>query len=169
MIPMALSMSNRQVRIQEPAVRRLFEAIAKWVECYRYAISLRNELVQCGADEVAQIAHDLRMSPRELVTLASKGLHAAEQLPRMLLALGVDPAKLANDDPALMGDMRRSCITCGYKGRCEHEFAAGTAARHYQAFCPNALSLDALFADRRGLVCECHREEHRRLSPSCDR
>jgi hypothetical protein len=125
----------------EPSV----DAIANSVKKYRYAAGLRNELARCGREEVARTARDLGLSPRELVRLASKGPHAADQLPKLLLALGVDPKNLASDDSAMMRDLQRLCITCVHKNRCEHELAAGTAARNYRSFCPNAISLAALF------------------------
>jgi transcriptional regulator with XRE-family HTH domain len=119
-------------------------AIANWVKKYRYASGLRDELARCGSDEVARAAHDLGVSPRELVHLASKGPHAADLLQKLLNALGVDPKALAFEDPATMRDLQRLCITCGHKNQCEHELAAGTAAQNYKSFCPNAYTLDVL-------------------------
>ena len=65
-----------------------------------------------------------------------------------LRALGVDAKKLAKDDPVVMRDLQRLCISCGDKSRCRHELEAGTAASHYHEFCPNAVTFDALFAGR---------------------
>jgi hypothetical protein len=132
-----------------PTLEPILDAIANWVKKYRYAVGLRDELARCGPEEVARAAHDLGVSPRERVRLASKGPHAADELPKLLLALGVDPKKLASDDPALMRDLQRLCITCGHKKRCEHELGAGTAAQNYRSYCPNAVSLEALFTARR--------------------
>lgn len=131
-----------------PALELILNAIADWVKKYRYAVGLRDEFAGCGPEEVARAAHDLGVGPRELMRLASAGPHAADQLPKLLLALGVDPKKLASDDPALTRDLQRLCTTCGHKNRCEHELAAGTAARNYRSFCPNAFSLDVLFNAR---------------------
>jgi len=128
-----------------PTFEPILDAIANWIKKYRYAVGLRDELARCGPEEVARAAHDLGVSPGELVRLASAGPHAADQLPQLLIALGVNPKKLTSDDPALMRDLQRLCITCGHKNRCEHEVAAGTAAQNYRSFCPNAISLDALF------------------------
>jgi hypothetical protein len=128
-----------------PRLEPILDAVASWVSRYRYAVGLRKELQQCGADEVARTARDLGISPRELVRLANRGPAAADLLPKLLRALGVDPATLARQDPLAMRDLQRLCITCGEKRRCEHELAAGTAARHYRSFCPNAFTLDALF------------------------
>ena len=131
-----------------PTTGQIFDAIANWVQKYRYAVGLRNELALCGAQEVAHIARDLRVSPEELVSLASKGPHAADQLPKLLLVLGVDPGELASNDSVMMRDLNRICITCGHKGQCEHDLANGSVAQRYHDYCPNAMSLDALFAAR---------------------
>ena len=122
----------------------VLETIAGWVRSLRHAAGLRAELAHCDAEEVARTARDLGLSSRELVRLAEKGPHAADQLLKLMSALGVDPKALSFDDPATMRDLQRLCITCAHKGRCEHELAAGTAAGSYHEFCPNAFTLDAL-------------------------
>lgn len=131
-----------------PILEQVLDAIANWIKKYRYAAGLRDELVHCGPEEVARVANDLGVSPGELARLARAGPHAADELPRLLRALGADPEKLASIDPMLARDLQRVCITCSGKSRCEHELAAGTAAQNYRRFCPNAISLDALFNAR---------------------
>jgi hypothetical protein len=126
-------------------VEPILDAIANWVKRYRYHTGLRHDLAACGPEEVARAAQDLGVSPGELVRLAEKGPDAADELPRLLRALGVDPGKLASKDPIVMRDLQRLCISCTDKSRCRHELAAGTAASHYHEFCPNAVTLDALF------------------------
>jgi pyrroloquinoline quinone (PQQ) biosynthesis protein C len=133
---------------EKPAYRSvepILDAIANWVKKYRYAAGLRDELARCRPEEVAQTAHELGLSSRELYRLASKGPHAADLLKKMLLALGVNPKTLASQDPLLMRDLQRLCISCDHKKQCKHELAAGTAAKHYRNFCPNAFTLDAIF------------------------
>jgi len=126
----------------------ILNVIAQWVRKYRYARGIRDELMNCGPDEVANIARGLGVSPSELVNLASKGPEAATSLQKMLLALGVDPKSLASDDPIMMRDLQRLCIACGHKRQCEHDLAAGTAAENYRDYCPNAYTLDDLFTTK---------------------
>jgi transcriptional regulator with XRE-family HTH domain len=126
----------------------ILNVIAQWVRKYRYARGIRDELMNCGPDEVANIARGLGVSPSELVNLASKGPEAATSLQKMLLALGVDPKSLASDDPIMMRDLQRLCIACGHKRECEHDLAAGTAAENYRDYCPNAYTLDDLFTTK---------------------
>lgn len=126
-------------------IKPILEAIASWVKKYRHAVGLRREFAHCGADEVARIAHDIGMSPEELKYLANKGPRAADELPKLLRALGVDPQKLSSNDPALMRSLQRICISCGHKDQCQHHLAMGTATDNYRDYCPNAMALDALF------------------------
>jgi hypothetical protein len=65
---------------------------------------LRDELARCKPEEVARAARDFGLSSGELVLLDSRGPRAADQLAKLLLALGVDPKKLASEDSAMMRD-----------------------------------------------------------------
>jgi len=129
--------------------RSVLDAIADWVKRYREAIGLRNEMANCTAEQVAVIARDMGLSSGELLSITAKGPHAADELPRLLRALGVDPQKLGSKDPGTMRDLQRICITCGHKGRCQHDLARGTVASQYHNYCPNAIALDALFHENR--------------------
>ena len=128
--------------------RGVLDAIAGWVKSYREAIGLRNEMANCTPEQVASIARDMGLTSGELLSITAKGPRAADELPRLLRALGVDPVKLASEGPGTMRDLQRICITCGHKGQCQHDLAKGTAASHYREYCPNAISLDALFHDK---------------------
>ena len=128
-----------------PVVEMVIGAIADWVKRYRYAVALNDGLAHCGTDEVRTMAKDLGLTPADLRELAGKGPRAADLLKRMLIALKVDPKVLGEIDQRATRDLQRLCITCGDKRRCEHELAAGTAATNMHEFCPNAVSLEALF------------------------
>jgi hypothetical protein len=131
--------------------RTVFEVVASWVKKYTETIGLRNEFANCTPEEVALIARDIGLSPGELLSAVAMGPHAADELPRLLRALGVDSQRLTSEDPAAMRDLRRICVSCDRKVRCLHNLAKGTAASHYRDYCPNAVSLDALFHESRAL------------------
>jgi pyrroloquinoline quinone (PQQ) biosynthesis protein C len=131
-----------------PTLQPILDAIADWVKKYRYAAGLRNELAQCGPEEVANTARELGLSSRDLYRMARKGPNAADLLQKMLLALGVSPQKLALEDPLIMRDLQRLCIMCGQKKQCKHELAAGTAGKNFRDFCPNAFTLEALLSGK---------------------
>ena len=130
--------------IRFPTVEFMLDTVAGWFRRYRSVRDSRNDFGQCDAAEVSKIAKDLGLPANELRGLSAKGSGAATAVSRMLRALSMDPAALAGGDPATMRDLQRTCILCSEKGRCRHELADGTAARHYREFCPNAYTLDAL-------------------------
>jgi transcriptional regulator with XRE-family HTH domain len=133
---------------QQPGYRTvepILDAIADWIKRYRYAIGLSEELAQCGSDDLRSMARDIGVSPSQLQELASEGPGASDLLQKMLLALHFDPKAFAEIDPLIGYDLQRLCITCSHKKRCKHELAAGTAAKNFREFCPNAITLDALF------------------------
>lgn len=118
--------------------------ITDWVTRYRQAFSARAELNEVGSDEVARIAHDLNVSPRELAALVGKGPNSAALLDKMLTALGVDRENKYIKDLRLVRDLQRLCFGCDHKRQCAHALAAGTAKEHYREFCPNAYTLDVI-------------------------
>lgn len=131
-----------------PTVEFVLEAVADWINKYRQASSLHDELGHCSPEDVMEIAKDLGVPVSELRKLATKGPGAADLIKKMLIALRVDPHVLANTNPAVMRDLQRLCVVCSQKGRCEHELAKGTASEHLHEFCPNAFTLDALFKQK---------------------
>jgi uncharacterized protein YjiS (DUF1127 family) len=103
-----------------------------------------NELRQLDTVEFDRIARELRVSPGDLNELVHLGAHAADELPKMLRALGIDREALARTEPLVLRDMERVCALCHEKSQCDRELAAGTAAEHYQGYCPNAPTIDVL-------------------------
>jgi hypothetical protein len=87
---------------------------------YRDARNICNDLVNCGPDEVANIARDLRLSPCELVILARNGSNAADLLQDLLNVLGLDKNAIENDE---LRDLKRLCTTCRGKRRCRLDLA----------------------------------------------
>ncbi len=137
--------------IQEPnypTINFVMNAIAGWVNKYRQKIGVQDEFGHCSPEQIMQIAKDLGVPVGELRALAAKGPGAADLLEKLLLKLYVDPAQLAKTSPGVMRDLQRLCVVCGQKERCQHELKEGTAAEHYREYCPNAFTLDALFAQK---------------------
>ena len=99
---------------------------------------------QLNTAEFDRIASELRVSPSDLSELVRQGPHAADELPQMLKALGIDEEALSRTQPLVLRDMERVCALCHQKGECVREFAAGTVAEHYEEYCPNAPTIDVL-------------------------
>ena len=84
------------------------------------------------------------MSPAELDEMVRHGPHAADELPVMLKALGIDEHRLARTETMLLRDMERVCALCRDKAKCDRDLIAGTAAEHYEDYCLNAPTIDQL-------------------------
>ncbi|HMH98462.1 MAG TPA: hypothetical protein VK577_18085, partial [Bradyrhizobium sp.] len=103
-----------------------------------------SEVRQMDRSDFERIASDLRVSPGELDTLVDRGPHAADELPKLLKALGIDPTGLARTEPLVLRDMERVCSLCHHKRECDRDLAAGTSAGHYEGYCLNAPTIGAL-------------------------
>jgi transcriptional regulator with XRE-family HTH domain len=122
----------------------ILNSVADWVVRYRHARGFHHDMMNCSADDVAGIARELRISPSELAEIAKKGPHAADLLQKLLVALGVDANGLTHENPLVMRDLQRLCITCGSKRRCEFDLERGASTENFRDYCPNAFTLDAL-------------------------
>ena len=123
-----------------PRVGFLIDMFADWLN-HRRELS---EVRQMDRSDFERIASDLRVSPGELDTLVHRGPHAADELPKLLKALGIDQADLARTEPMVVRDMERVCALCHHKRECDRDLAAGTSAGHYEGYCLNAPTIDAL-------------------------
>jgi len=123
-----------------PAVEILLDTFAAWLKHRREL----NEMRQMDRSDFDRIASDLRVSPGELDTLVRQGPHAADELPKLLRALGIDQADLVRTEPLVLRDMERVCTLCHHKRQCDRELAVGASAEHYEGYCPNAPTIDGL-------------------------
>jgi transcriptional regulator with XRE-family HTH domain len=123
-----------------PRIEMLIDTFAAWLKHRREL----NEMRQMDRSDFDRIASDLRVSPGELDTLVRNGPHAAEELPHLLRALGIDEASLARTEPLVLRDLQRVCALCHYKRQCDRDLIAGSSAEHYQGYCPNAATIDGL-------------------------
>lgn len=138
-------MENRSAESVNSEFESVFGAIARWVKNYRDTVDASRQLGECGPDEVAAIARDLMLGPRDLLTLTRHGPDGARLLQEMLKALGVDPAALARNDAVVMRDLQRLCVSCSFKRQCRRDLAEGKLAENYRDYCPNAYTLEMLF------------------------
>ncbi|MFY9953475.1 hypothetical protein [Bradyrhizobium sp.] len=129
-----------------PRVELLISMFADWLT-HRRELS---EIRQMDRTDFDRIASDLRISPGELDALVDRGPHAADELPKLLKALGIEEADLARTEPLVLRDMERVCALCHHKRQCDRELAAGTSAEHYTGYCPNAGTIDSLGVDSVG-------------------
>jgi hypothetical protein len=126
-----------------PRITALIETFADWLKHRRELAEIR----QLDSAEFDRIAADLEISPGDLDQLVHHGLHAADELPLMLNALGIDLAKLEKTQPRVLHDMQRVCALCKHKAQCDRDLIAGTSAAHYEGYCPNAATLGVIEKD----------------------
>jgi hypothetical protein len=129
------------VEDQAPSVvERLTNTFNDWLK-HRRELS---EMRQLNVAEFCRIANDLRLSPADLQELVLHGSHAADELPRLLEALGISAQDLARIEPMVIHDMERVCALCGHKRQCDRDLASGASAEHYQEYCLNAPTIAGL-------------------------
>jgi hypothetical protein len=123
-----------------PIVTGLIDLFADWLK-HREAI---REIRGLDSGEFASIARELRVAPADLDTLVRRGAHAADELPKLLKALGIDEKALSRTEPLVLRDMARACALCRQKTRCDRDLETGASAEHYADYCLNASTIDAL-------------------------
>lgn len=123
-----------------PTVEYLIDKFTGWLK-HRQELS---EIRRADRGDFHAIAEDLRVSPAELDRLVAAGPHSADEMPQMLKSLGIEVEDLIKTEPLMVRDMQRVCSLCRDKARCHGELASGTASKHYEEFCPNAPTIDAL-------------------------
>jgi len=121
-------------------VGQLTQTFSDWLK-HRQEL---NEMRQLNTSEFDRIASDLRVSPADLNELIRNGPHAADELPKLLKALGIDEKSLARIEPLVLHDMERVCALCHNKRECDRDLAAGTSAERYQGYCLNAPTIEQL-------------------------
>jgi len=128
-----------------PVVESVIDLFARWLERRREIA----ELCTCDAirgeiAEYARIATDLGVSLGELDQLVRSGPHAADELPKMMAALGLDTKAIARAQPLVIRDLQRVCALCEQKKQCDRDLAAGTAAQRHGEYCMNAPTFASL-------------------------
>jgi transcriptional regulator with XRE-family HTH domain len=123
-----------------PVFDNLITSFGDWLRHRREL----NELRQLNTSEFERIATELRVSPGDLNDLVRQGPHAADELPKLLKALGIDEEGLARTQPLVLRDMERVCALCSHKGECDRDLAAGSSAEHYEGYCLNASTIQTL-------------------------
>lgn len=121
-------------------VEMLIDTFGNWLKHWRES----NELHQLNPADFDRIAGDLRISPDDLNELVHQGPHAADELPKLLGALGINEASLARAQPLVLRDMERVCALCRHKHQCNRDLTDGSSAERYEEYCPNTGTIDAL-------------------------
>jgi hypothetical protein len=124
----------------QPAERPLIARLTDWLQRRRSI----GEMARLDVTEFARIASELGVAPHELDLLVHRGPRAADELPKMLTALGFAEDAIAGITRPQRQDMERSCSLCQHKTECGKDLAAGSVAEHYESYCNNADTINAL-------------------------
>jgi hypothetical protein len=120
--------------------RTLMDRLTNWLQQRRDI----GQLHQLDAAEFARIAGELGLAPLELDTLVHRGPHAADEMPRMLRALGFKEESIAKIEAPQRQEMERACSLCQHKIACGKDLAANSVADHYESYCNNADTINDL-------------------------
>lgn len=121
----------------------LMTTIAAW----RSGRAAERELDDLDTDELRALAGDVGLSPDRLIRLTARGAKGAEELLRLMHALGLIPERVARIHPDVMRDMSVVCSGCEVASHCRNALDSGWAPV-VQRYCPNAVTLRALLAER---------------------
>jgi len=99
------------------------------------------------AEEFQALARDVGFSADQLARLTAQGAKGAEDLPRLMVALGLAPERARRSHPAVMRDMSIVCSGCLLKRRCRNDIKRGWAPV-VQRYCPNTLTIKSLYRER---------------------
>jgi hypothetical protein len=124
-----------------PVTEAVADVVREWEEIAASPVEL-----EAFGRAMANMVKDLGLSPAEVKALATKGSNAKE-LPCLLEALRISIRALAEKDPLLLNELRKTCAQCEHKRECDDDIAAGTLVPAYQSYCSNVARLDALQHD----------------------
>ena len=131
-----------------PRHRPILDGIRRWYRNWSAAREGAFELQCAGAAEVERIAQELGLSTFELRALVSHP-DDRELLAKRMAGMHLEPAAVAQSDPAMSRDLQRVCAMCGFKYRCARDLALEPLDPDWQGwrdYCPNATTLSALGA-----------------------
>jgi hypothetical protein len=97
-------------------------------------------------DTIRRIAGEWGMQPDQLLELAKAGPHAADEMPLMMKALGIDPMEVESRFRAMFHQMQVNCSHCGHKAECRRDLSTGAVANEFNSYCNNAVELGVLRA-----------------------
>ncbi|RDV03285.1 hypothetical protein [Undibacter mobilis] len=127
-------------------VRSPLKRFVQWWRGFA-AMPLASEV---GGVEANKIASEIGVSVPELEAVRHKGAAAAYPMYRRLASLGLDEERIARDEPGVLNDLQRVCSLCADKKQCLHELKADPNDPHWQDYCPNMPTFEALEAEKQG-------------------
>ena len=119
---------------------RLMDLYKEWKE----RRTLHQDLNALGQDGRRALARDLSVPEDVLNHLSVARTRAAQELPRLMETLSLDPKEVKRRHWAVMRDMSVTCIVCTNSSRCRRDLERGRARSTFERYCPNAATLNEL-------------------------
>lgn len=126
----------------------ILNTVVEAIKVYRKHRMLHREFMLCDEDEIAAIARDLGLNSGELIRLVTDKTKPTTALDELLANIGIKTENLALEEPAIIRELQRICLTCGRKQECKYHLTHGTLTKCYRDFCPNTYTLDDLVASK---------------------
>src|SRR6202521_4091913 len=112
-------------------VNKFIDVFGDWLK-HRQDI---REIRDLDGREFAIIARELQVTPADLDMLVHQGPHAVDELPKLLMALGIDEEDLSRTQPLVLRDMVRVCASCQQKHKCNSDLDARSEERRVGKEC----------------------------------
>lgn len=106
------------------------------------------ELMDSRPEAAEAIARDIGVVPSNLARLMAADREASKLYRPMMETLGLSPDAASRSQRTQLREIQITCSLCTTKRRCRKELAAHTAGQNLDAFCPNAVDLRRMAAER---------------------
>jgi hypothetical protein len=126
----------------------LLRRMADWWQDLGWRSRTACDLSRCDPADVERLAHDVGVSSGDLCILAGKWPDRLDLLSQRTEELKLDLAEIGQVEPRVVRDLQRTCALCASKRRCRHDLVDNPADPAWQDYCPNAMTLTALLAER---------------------
>jgi hypothetical protein len=126
----------------------LVRRVVGWWQNLGWRPPAASELRCCTPGEVERLAHDAGVSSGDLCILAGRWPDPLDLLSQRMVELKLDTAEVARVEPQVIRDLQRTCALCASKRRCRHDLTDNPSDPAWQDYCPNAMTLSALLAER---------------------
>ena len=107
----------------------------------------RRVAAMSGAD-LDCLARDFGVTADQLLMLARRGPHAADEMHVLMQAFNIDEEAMQRSNPALLREMSMTCSLCVAKAQCRHDLAHGDKRDDCPPYCGNTEAFDELRAAR---------------------
>ncbi|MDI7860983.1 DUF6455 family protein [Rhizobiaceae bacterium n13] len=102
------------------------------------------------AGDLDHLARDCGATAEQLIELAARGPHAADEMHVLLRRLGIEETAAATSDSLLVREMAVTCSLCRAKAQCRNDIAADRYHGECPGYCGNKEALEHLRAEPTG-------------------